>query len=125
VNSKPRAGHAALASTTADATDCLCGSVSAGARYSGYVDIALAGDIPAEGYRADELHADKIRAEGASESFRYLITEHGDFGREHPAIIRHARARLTAHHADPVEPKTFAQERSAPDRLDLCGGHAA
>jgi hypothetical protein len=45
-----------------------------GARYSGYVDIALAGDIPAEGDRADEVHADKIRAESASQSFRYLIT---------------------------------------------------
>jgi hypothetical protein len=74
-----------------------------GARYSGYVDIALAGDIPAEGDRADEVHADKIRAESASQSFRYLITEHGDLGREHPAIIRHARGRLTAHHADPVD----------------------
>ncbi len=46
--------------------------------------LTLAGDIPAEGDRADEVHADKIRAESASQSFRYLITEHGDPGREHP-----------------------------------------
>jgi hypothetical protein len=68
-----------------------------GARHSGYVDIALAGDIPAQGRRADKVHADKIRAKGVMQSFRYVITEHGDFGPEHPATIRHPRARLTAH----------------------------
>jgi hypothetical protein len=54
--------------------------------------ISLARDVPAEGYRADEVHPDKICAESAAENFRNLTSEHRDFGCEHPAIIRYARA---------------------------------
>ncbi len=92
MNSKPRAGHAALASTTADANALLLRIGKREVRYSGYVDIALAGDIPAEGYRADEVHTDQIGAESATKNFSYLVTEHDDFGREHPAIIRYPGA---------------------------------
>jgi len=58
------------------------------ARYRGDVDVTLAGDIPAQRNRADEVQADKIRTEGASQNFRYLITEHGDFARDDHAHER-------------------------------------
>ena len=69
---------------------------SVGLRYSGYTNVTFTGDVPAEGNRADEVDADKIATESASEDFRYLLTAHGDFGRRHPAIIQHERAWPTA-----------------------------
>src|SRR5262249_5254175 len=58
----------------------------------GDVEVALTGDISAEGDRADEVDADRVAAECAGKSVCQPVTERGDLVRGHSGITGHGRA---------------------------------